>query len=309
MAAVCDPPALHLRELTLAHRLNYRLRRVSLAEALNCAMNAPAAADVNAESLKRAINAVVGSHDPAGRIDYEALRASVAFKNFVDQVAALRTFDPLSLESVNARKAFWINTYNALIIHAVIAYGVRRSIKEVPAIFDRSAYVIGGYRYSANDIEHGVLRANAGSPIVPGPQFAKADPRMAQIMPALDPRVHFALVCAAQSCPPVGVYQFEQLDRQLDLAARHFINSGQLLFERATMTVKLSRLFAWYAADFGGRWFGLRDRSALVKFAVRYLADEELRMFIEAHLDRLQVRFLSYDWTLNHAFIVDDHKH
>jgi hypothetical protein len=308
MAAVCDPPVLHLRELTFAHRLNYGLRRVSPAEALNCAMDAPAATGVDVESLKRAINAVVGSHDPAGKINYEALRKSAAFENFTNQIAALRTFDPLSLEDVNARKAFWINVYNALMIHAVIAYGVQRSIREVPAVFDRAAYVIGGHRYSANDIEHGVLRANAGSPLVPGPQFDKADPRRAQIMPALDPRIHFALVCAAHSCPPVGVYQRDQLDQQLDLAARHFINSGQLVLERATMTVKLSRLFAWYAADFGGRWFGLRDRSALVKFAVRYLADDELRTFIEAHLDRLHVRFMSYDWTLNHAFIVDDHE-
>ncbi|MFQ3568116.1 MAG: DUF547 domain-containing protein [Aggregatilineales bacterium] len=297
-----------MRELTVAHRLSYRLRRISPAEALNCAVDAPAAADINAESLKRAINAVVGSHDSAGKVNYEALRESVVFENFANQIAALRTFDPLSLESVNARKTFWINVYNALMIHAVIAYGVRRSIREVPAVFDRAAYVIAGHRYSANDIEHGVLRANAGSPLVPGPQFGKADPRRAQIMPSLDPRIHFALVCAARSCPPIGVYRIDQLDQQLDRAARHFINSGQLLLERATMTVKLSRLFAWYAADFGGRWFGLRDRSALVKFALGYLADEELRTFIEAHLDRLRVRFLNYDWTLNHAFIVDDHK-
>lgn len=306
MAVLCDPPALRWRELPFAHRWSYRFRRISPAEALNCAAAAPVAGNVDAESLKRAINAVVGSHDPAGQIDYEALRKSAAFENFSRQLAALRAFDPLSLGNVDARKAFWINVYNALMIHAVIAYGVRRSIREVPAVFDRAAYVIGGHRYSANDIEHGVLRANAGSLLVPGPQFAKADPRRAQMMPALDPRIHFALVCAARSCPPIGVYQPDQLDQQLDLAARHFINSGQLLLERATMTIKLSRLFSWYAADFGGRWFGLRGRPALVKFASAYLADEEMRTFIEAHLGRLHVRFLSYDWTLNHAFTFDD---
>src|SRR5262249_33790817 len=135
--------------------------------------------------------------------------------------------DLATLSSRDARLAFWINVYNALVIDAVIAFHVRRSVTEgrlgLLAFFRRAAYVVGGYRLNCDDIEHGILRGNRGRPFVPGPQFGPADPRRALVVRPPDARVHFALNCASRSCPAIRAYDAEQIDRQLDLAARSFV--------------------------------------------------------------------------------------
>lgn len=68
------------------------------------------------------------------------------------------------------------------------------------------SYVISGYTYSLNDIENGILRANRkpiGSLRKP---FPKGDPRLLVALPNPEPKVHFALVCGAKSCPPIKTY-------------------------------------------------------------------------------------------------------
>ena len=68
----------------------------------------------------------------------------------------------------------------------------------------------------------------------------------------LDPRIHFALVCGARSCPPIGFYEAEQIDFQLQLAAESFINSSQVKILPQEGTVLISKIFKWYKSDFGG---------------------------------------------------------
>lgn len=78
-------------------------------------------------------------------------------------------------------------------------------------------YYVGPHFYSLNDIEHGLLRGkspgisflmcsgNGVNPVTGAPQFDKGDPRLAFIC-ELDPRIHFALVCGAKSCPPIRIF-------------------------------------------------------------------------------------------------------
>ena len=126
-----------------------------------------------------------------------------------------------------------------------------RSLLKIRGAFERIAYVIGGHRYSLDDIEHGVLRGNRAHFLIPGVRF-RAKIRAAQALAQVDPRIHFALVCGASSCPPIGIYQAENLDSQLDLAAGNFINNRGVVMNRAEGTVALSRVFQWYSPDFGG---------------------------------------------------------
>ena len=125
-------------------------------------------------------------------------------------------------------------------------------MQEVKGFFARIAYAVGGYRFSADDIEHGILRANAGHPAIPGKQFTNRDSRSAFALDRFDPRIHFALNCASRSCPPINVYLAENIDQQLDLATRNFINGGEFSVDVKNMTVTLSTIFRWYAPDFGG---------------------------------------------------------
>jgi hypothetical protein len=188
--------------------------------------------------------------------------------------------DLSTLVSRDARLAFWINLYNALVIDAVVAFGIGRSVSEGwaghLAFFRRAAYVVSGFRFSCDDIEHGILRGNRGHPFIPGPQFDPSDTRMAFMVRPPDVRVHFALNCASRSCTPIGVYSADQIDAQLELATRSFIVSDTSL-DRRQHTLTVSRIFRWFAGDFGGR-AGVRA------FLLRYLPEDERREWLGGNM-------------------------
>jgi len=176
----------------------------------------PVAAD-----LRRIVNALKAeAYDTEhGRVDYARLCASPTYAEYCLCARRLQSFDPAMLDSHAERLAFWINLYNALVVDAVIRFEVKRSVNEAPGFFWRAAYNIGGQRYCSFDIEYGILRANAPHPAIPGPHFGARDPRRRYSLERLDPRIHFALVCAARSCPPIAVYDAAGIDQQLDMAA------------------------------------------------------------------------------------------
>ncbi len=193
------------------------------------------------------------------------------------------------------RLAFWINVYNALVIDAVIAFGVEESVTEgvagVVRFFRCAAYNVGGQRFSAEDIEHGVLRANHGHPYVPGPQFSSSDPRAPWVVSPLDPRIHFALNCASRSCPPIGVYDAENIDAQLDLATANFVNA-EVEIDPEAGELRLSRIFQWYTGDFGGR-------AGVIDFLLAHLPADEKREWLASHRQDVALSYQPYDWTLN----------
>ncbi|NDJ60980.1 MAG: DUF547 domain-containing protein [Chloroflexi bacterium] len=283
-------------------RLYTSLIRVKPTDALNCGVKPSHAADGDIpQQLLSAANAMmaVGVDTETGKIDYHGLAQSEAFHHYALSTQALRVFDLETLVDDQARRAFWINLYNCLVIHALVDWKVEGKISSPYTIFDRMAYVVGGYRFSANDIEHGILRANAGHPYIPGPQFGADDPRLAYAVHELDPRVHFTLVCGAQSCPPIRHYDADRMDFQLQVAATNFINSGRVAIDREKLTVALSRLFSWYAADFGAALYGYRGRAHLLSYIAGYLQSEDDAAFVREHAHTLRIRFLPYDWTLN----------
>ena len=235
------------------------------------------------------------------RVDYAQLRASEAYAQYRLCARRLQTFDPARLPTHEVRLAFWINVYNALLIDAVIAYEVQRSVKDVGGFFWRTAYNINGYRFNTFDIEHGILRANAPHPAIPGPHFSSRDPRLAYSLETLDSRIHFALVCASHSCPPIAVYDAQHVDQQLDLAVHAFINSGGVEVEPGANVVRLSRIFKWYAPDFGGTVLG--SARPLLDYVTPFLSEDATRDWVATQRDRLKIRFQKYDWTLNSVWL------
>ena len=277
-------------------------RRVHRDEALNCNGNGNVSAGKDiAEQLKSAMHrwGADGLDIERGRVNYRRLEKSIAFEDFLHLAPALRGFDPDHFRTVNERKAFWINLYNVLMIHGLVAYGAQETAEEIQGIFVRLAYIVGGYRYCLDDIEHGILRGNSMYFAVPGARFGRHDPRRRHVVEEPDPRIHFALVCGASSCPPIGIYQADKLETQLELAARSFINGGGVLLKKDDMTLSLSRVFQWYSVDFGGGWMGTSGRATVIKYISRYLEDDEDREFLLEHADRLRVTYQFYDWALN----------
>lgn len=257
------------------------------------------AASDGSASLLHAFRVLLAQHGRDRDMDYRAAFASGAGEQLGHALRALAAFDLRELADSGARTAFWINLYNALMIDAVLRYRVQRRITEVPGVFDRVSCVVGGLRYSANDIEHGILRGNRRHPLRLRAAFGPGDPRRAHVMERLDPRIHFALNCAARSCPPIRHYTAPALEAQLMLAARACLSDGQVRVDAQSMCVKLPRLLFYYAPDFGGGRFTQRGRRRLLGAVVPLLGDAASAGWLRQHAARLKVTFDAYDWSLN----------
>ncbi|MFN8215129.1 MAG: DUF547 domain-containing protein [Solirubrobacterales bacterium] len=197
----------------------------------------------------------------------------------------LRGLDPAAIVGDQARIAFWLDLYNALLLHQLCLSPVRGSILRQLRLFSRVAYEVGGAPYSLNAIEHGLLRANRRPPYHPRAVLRRSDPRLRAAPSRRDPRVHFALNCGARSCPPVRVYTAAELDSQLELATRAYLQAESRV-DAARRQVWLPRLMRLYRADYG-------DREAQLDFAARHLPElAEQR----AAAGRLTVRYGRFDW-------------
>jgi hypothetical protein len=246
-----------------------------------------------AETLNRAVLGLKGKFfTESGRVDYRAMKGSPEWAVYEGLAGCLRAFDPATLAGRAERLAFWINLYNALVVHGVLAADVPQSVTKVPSFFDTTAYEIGGLRFSLEDIEHGVLRGNRPKHLRPWAPLPKSDPRLKYALESLDPRIHFALVCGARSCPPVGAYTADRIDEQLDLAARSFVNQA---VEAAPggKELRVSSILQWYEADFGGR-------DGVLNFLRRTLSPGPALRLLEAGAEP-KISYVDYDWSLNDA--------
>lgn len=229
-----------------------------------------------------------------GGLDYAGLSGSEGYRSFVAMTTELRRFDPGRLAGREERLAFWINLYNCLIIHGIIALGVRRSVKEVTGFFGRIAYNTGGWLFTPDDIEHGILRGNSRHPYGAWRPFLPWDGRRAFVVDPPDPRIHFALVCGASSCPAIGAYNPSRVESQLQFAAQAFINDpSQVALEPEEGMVRLSQIFKWYERDFGG------SRKAVLGFLLDYLDPSPGREWLEKNWDKASIEYIPYQWALN----------
>ncbi|MFB0557075.1 MAG: DUF547 domain-containing protein [Dehalococcoidia bacterium] len=229
-----------------------------------------------------------------GLVNYRALRNSPTYTRYRMATGGLRHFDPASLQSRGERLAFWINLYNSLMVHAVIFFGIEKSIWEAGwGFFRKAAYNIGGFRYSADDIEHGILRGNRPYPLLRLPQFGKGDLRLKHAIVPMDPRIHFALVCASRSCPIITVYHASQIEEELEAAATTFVNGGGVVVQPELAQVSLSRIFSWYQRDFNGC-------SGVLRFILAHLREGPERDYLEENVSKVHLKYQKYDWSLNH---------
>lgn len=194
-----------------------------------------------------------------GQVDYKGLKAG---KNALYAYCQLLSDHPVQDTWTREEKmSYWINAYNAFTLRLVVDNYPTKSILHFDGgkTWDVKRIRIGDKKYSLNQIENDILR----------PQFK-------------DPRIHFAINCAAKSCPPLWnrAYMPETLDSTLDARTRAFINDPKFNTVSATKA-SVSKIFEWYAADFGD-------------------LKNYLNGFLKSPLkNNATVTFREYDWGLN----------
>jgi hypothetical protein len=164
--------------------------------------------------------------------------------------------------------AYWINAYNAYTIQLILRHHPIASIKDIQpgvafvnSVWDMKFIYIEGQELDLNNIEHNILR--------------KMD----------EPRIHFAVNCASISCPKLrnSAYTAENLNAQLDQAARDFINDPTRN-AIGNDSAQLSSIFNWFTGDF-------TKNGSLKDFINQY---SNTKLSPEASID-----FMEYNWKLN----------
>jgi hypothetical protein len=218
-------------------------------------------------------------HVKEGLVDYDAFARSKEFQAYLDRLASA----DLEGLSRDQRLAFWINVYNAFTIEQINAHDERESIRNINKTlgllplkgpWSEKMVRAAGRTLSLDDVEHGIIRKEFD-----------------------EPRIHFALVCAALGCPPLRseAYVAERLETQLDNQARVFLlespEKNRVDLEKRTVWV--SPILVWYKEDFGG------SDEALGRYLARYWPEGPERQLLLS--GDFELRETEYDWALNKA--------
>ncbi|EAU41149.1 hypothetical protein FP2506_12819 [Fulvimarina pelagi HTCC2506] len=195
----------------------------------------------------------------------------------------------LDVEALTASQkfAFYTNLYNALTLDVVLDHYPVESIRDIKiekedqglfaslaGAFDIGPWsadlvTIDGTALSLDEIEHSILR------------------------PMGDERVHYSVNCASIGCPDLKPtpWTAETLEADLDAAARAYVNSDRGLRQSTTGKLLASKIFDWYAGDFGGA-------DAVIAYLQPY-ADGERADWLAA--SDAKIVGYRYDWDLNDA--------
>lgn len=217
-------------------------------------------------------------YHPTHGFDYKALKAkdSAALQSLRQQLGRVN----VAALSPKQQLAHWINVYNVNTVATIVESYPVDSIRDISTdpiirlnVFKKERVPVGNAKLSLDDIEHKKIR-----------EVFK------------DPRIHFAINCAAKSCPPIRPEAFtgEKLDAQLDEQARLFLNGPHgARFQRDgdELTITTTKIMDWFSDDFE-QWAGGK-----AKFIRRYVPAEKQRMIDQAK--DIDIEYDDYDWALN----------
>lgn len=228
-------------------------------------------------------------------VDYKGMSMSPAFERYCELAIQLQRVELLSL-SREEKLAFFINIYNALVIHGYLRLGAPTNMWQRYRFFNYVSYLIGGEVFTLQDIENGVLRGNRKGIAQLLKPFSKTDPRLQVALPDAEPLIHFALNCGAKGCPPIKTYTPQDIDSQLRTAAEAFLeNDDACTVDSGKREVRLSQIFKWYKVDFGG------TDEKLLKWVLEHMGDSPKKTSLQGVLSagKTKVSFLPYDWSTN----------
>jgi hypothetical protein len=206
--------------------------------------------------------------DTEGLVDYKALRQEkAALDGYIADIAAA----PFASLGRDEKLALLINAYNAFTLKLILDNYPVDSIQDIPSKqrWDAKRWVIGGQTYSLNQIEHEQIR----------PKF-------------IEPRIHFALVCAAVGCPKLRqqAYAGSRIDEQLEEQTKSIHGSQRWFrFEPGDAQVRLTQLYNWYGGDFA------QVAGSPLEYAARYSPALQQAL----HTGKPKIDWIDYDWALN----------
>jgi hypothetical protein len=217
-------------------------------------------------------------YDPAKGMSYKGLKADKASLDRLRQQMAAVDVGTLSRPE---QLAYWINLYNISTVNVVAENYPVDSIRDISTdpivrlnVFKKPNVKVKGGTMSLNDVENDKIRAGFK-----------------------DPRIHFAINCAAESCPPIRPEPFvgARIDQQLDDQARKFLNGPKtgvrLEDDGSELVLHVTKIMDWFKDDFE-QWGG-----GAVPFLKKHLSPDKVKRIGAAK--KVELEFDDYSWKLN----------
>ncbi len=209
------------------------------------------------------------------KVDYAKLKADPAeLDAYLKEIAAVPAGEFARWPEAD-RLALLINLYNAQTLRLIINHYPLKSIRDigtVPGAAWREPIVRqGGQVVTLDYLENKIIRGDYR-----------------------EPRIHFALVCAAVSCPPLRgePYVGARLNAQLDEQTRVFLATAEKnRFDAKDGTLHLSQIFKWYEKDF------TTPAGSLAAYVQPFLPSAQRNALTDPA--KVKVKFTDYDWALN----------
>lgn len=251
-------------------------------------LRAPAAQQEEPESEQEARPAfdhsawteILSARIQRDRFDYKALAKDTgALRTYLSSLEAV---EPAELRRwpKSDQKAFFINAYNAYVVSLIAADYPIKSINDLSTkkveVWDKRFIPLGSHlatdreKISLNELEHEILRGRYP-----------------------DARIHVAVNCASESCPPLRAEAFQgpELDEQLDQQARRFIaDTARNQLNPSKKRVDASKIFEWFASDFE------RDAGSTQGWIRRYAPGTTAE---RAWISKAKLKYREYSWKLN----------
>lgn len=213
-----------------------------------------------------AFDAVLATRARNGGFDYRGVTGQDR-KRLAAYQANLADAQPSQM-TPDERKAFYVNAYNVLAI-ATLLETPGKKITDIDGAFNKLRHKVGGEMLTLDDIEN-------------------------KLREGKDARIHFAIVCASKSCPPLAprAYRSEGLSDVLEKQGRSFVNdASKNVIDRANGRVALSKIFYWNRKEFE------RDGGTLIKYVSRYVSEPATASWLASFSK--EPEFLEYDWSPN----------
>ena len=193
-----------------------------------------------------------------GDVNYAGIKSNQAGLNAY--LGELESAD-ISTMSRKEKLAYWINVYNAYTIKLITDNYPLGSITDLESgkPWDKKWIKLNGQTLSLNNVENDIIR----------PQFN-------------EPRIHFAVNCAAKSCPPLlnRAWTAKNMEANFEKQTKAFVNSSSFN-QIGGSSATVSKIFEWYAVDFGD----------LITFLNKYSSTK---------LDAgASISYKDYNWSLN----------
>jgi hypothetical protein len=204
-------------------------------------------------------DAFLKAHIQNNLIDYQAASKSDLFSSLISSI------ENVNLTNVDGRtkQAFYVNAYNLLVIQSAIDAYPTKSVLAVKGFFDSKKHLVAGEKITLDELEK---------------------ERLFQLNS--DPRFHFVLVCGALGCPPLASFAYipTLLENQLESQTKLALNDPNFIRSSGEQ-VQLSKIFQWYAKDFGG------SNAAMIEFINIYRSQKIP--------SGAKIGYYEYDWTIN----------